>query len=236
MGQRSRTRSPGRISTPSRSGRQIERRLTELWNYARYSPPIEEGGKYFYLKNDGLQNQAVLYVADSYDGEGRVLFDPNKWSKDGTIALADFAASDDGKLLAYARSEAGSDWQQIYVRRRGDRQAAARPLEVGPLQRHRPGPRTAAASTTAAIPSPPPGEQYQSAATNQMIYFHKLGTKQADDALIYRRPDHPDWSFGVAPTDDGKYLVLVDQPQHRSAEPGARARGVGRGRRASGPS
>ena len=66
----------------------IVKRLTELWNYERYSPPMEEGGKYFYTKNDGLQNQSVLYVADTYKGEGRVLIDPNKWSQDGTIALS----------------------------------------------------------------------------------------------------------------------------------------------------
>src|SRR3954452_8691708 len=75
----------------------IEKRLTELWNYERYSPPVEKGGKYFYSKNDGLQNQAVLYVADSYKAEGRVLIDPNKWSKDGTIALSSFSVTDDGR-------------------------------------------------------------------------------------------------------------------------------------------
>ncbi len=76
----------------------IERRLTELWNYERYSPPRQEGGKYFYSKNDGLQNQSVLYVADRYDAEGRVLVDPNTWSEDGTIALCvRSAASDDGR-------------------------------------------------------------------------------------------------------------------------------------------
>src|SRR6188472_2935188 len=93
----------------------IEKRLTELWNYERYSAPIQKGGKYFYLKNDGLQNQPVLYVADSYKSEGRVLVDPNKWTKDGTVAMSTFRPSNDGRLLGYARSEAGSDWQQIHV-------------------------------------------------------------------------------------------------------------------------
>ncbi len=71
----------------------IVKRLTELWNYERYTPPVEKGGKYFFLKNDGLQNQAVLYVADSYKDEGHVLIDPNTWSKDGTIAMASFNAT-----------------------------------------------------------------------------------------------------------------------------------------------
>ncbi|HVT26430.1 MAG TPA: S9 family peptidase, partial [Lacipirellulaceae bacterium] len=98
---------------PQRSA--IEKRLTELWNYERYSPPVQKGGKYFYLKNDGLQNQPVLYVADSYSDDGRMLVDPNMWSKDGTIAMSTFRPSEDGRLVAYSRSEAGSDWQQIYV-------------------------------------------------------------------------------------------------------------------------
>src|SRR5262249_33462703 len=93
----------------------IEKRLTELWNYERYSPPIQKGGKYFFVKNDGLQNQSVLYVADSFKSDGRLLVDPNTWSKDGTIAMSAFSPSEDGRLLAYARSEAGSDWQQIHI-------------------------------------------------------------------------------------------------------------------------
>ncbi|MGD9637319.1 MAG: S9 family peptidase, partial [Pirellulales bacterium] len=186
---------------------QIERRLTELWNYARYSPPTEEGGNYFYLKNDGLQNQAVLYVATAYNGEGGLLLDPNTWSPDGTIALADFAPSPNGKLLAYARSEAGSDWQQIYLldvesgQERPDHLKWARFSDIAWA-------RDGSGFYYSRYPEPKAGEQYQSVATHQMIYFHKLGDEQAADRLIYRREDQPDWSFWLAPTDDGKYLVL----------------------------
>jgi prolyl oligopeptidase len=186
---------------------QIERRLTELWNYARYSAPVEEGGQYFYLKNDGLQNQAVLYVADTYNGEGRVLLDPNTWSNDGTIALADFAPSPDGKLLAYARSEAGSDWQQILLvdvetgDARPDHLQWARFSDIAWA-------RSGNGFYYSRYPVPPEGEQHQIAALNQMLYFHALGTTQDEDQLIYRRPDHPEWSFGIMPSDDGKYLVL----------------------------
>src|SRR4051812_2438570 len=84
----------------------IRKRLTDLMNYERYSVPSKEGGRYFYSKNDGLQNQAVLYTQDKLDGSSRVLLDPNSWSKDGTIALAGLAVSDDGKYLAYGRAEA----------------------------------------------------------------------------------------------------------------------------------
>src|SRR5436309_7654439 len=88
----------------------ILKRLTELWNYEKYSAPFKVGGRYYFSKNDGLQNQSVLYVQDSLNSEPRVLLDPNKWSKDGTVALAGTAFSDDGKYLAYAIAEAGSDW------------------------------------------------------------------------------------------------------------------------------
>ena len=185
----------------------IAKRLTELWNYERYSPPTEKGGKYFYSKNDGLQNQAVLYVADSYKAEGRVLIDPNKWTEDGTIALSGYDVTDDGRYMAYAREEAGSDWQQVYV------------LEVATgkqLDDQLKWVRFANIDWTKdgrgfyynRYPEPAPGEKHQAAALNQMIYFHKLGTKQEEDELVYRRPDHPDWNFGVSATDDGKYLVL----------------------------
>jgi prolyl oligopeptidase len=192
-------------SIPERDA--IEQRLTELWNYERYSPPTQEAGKYFYLKNDGLQNQSVLYVADSFDAEGRVLVDPNEWSEDGTIAMPIYAASDDGRYLAYAQSEAGSDWRQIFVldvdtgELLDDRLQWVRFTDISWVQ-------DGSGFYYNRYPQPPAGEKYQAAALNQMVYFHKLGTKQEDDPLIYRRPDHPDWGFSAEPTDDDQYLVL----------------------------
>ncbi len=91
------------------------RRLAELYDYPRWSTPSRKGGKFFYFKNDGLQDQAVLYVAESPSDEGRVLLDPNTWSDDGTVALASYSVSEDGSLLAYAKSESGSDWKTIHV-------------------------------------------------------------------------------------------------------------------------
>jgi len=186
----------------------IERRLIDLWNYERYSPPTQQGGKYFYTKNDGLQNQPVLYVTDTPDSEGRMLLDPNEWSEIGTIALANYSPSEDGRYLAYARSESGSDWRQIFVldvatgETLGDHLQWAR---FTSLEWTKDG----AGFYYNRYPEPPEGEQHQTAARNQMVYFHKLGTKQEDDQLVYRRPDHPDWSFDVTATDDGKYLVLT---------------------------
>ena len=94
---------------PQREG--IRARITELWNFERFSAPSKVGGKYLFSKNNGLQNQSVLYIQDTLDSEPRLLLDPNAWSKDGTVALAGFAVSDDGKYAAYGRSESGSDWQ-----------------------------------------------------------------------------------------------------------------------------
>lgn len=185
----------------------IQKRLTELWNYPRYSTPFTKAGKYFYFKNDGLQNQAVLYVADSPTSEGSILLDPNTWSADGTIALSGLSISDDGKYLAYSRSEAGSDWQQIFVF----------DVESGEqLSDHLQWSRFGGMAWNKAgdgffysrYPEPPEGAKHQTSALNKMIYFHKLGDDQSKDRLIYRRPDHPDWGFYISPTDDGEYLVL----------------------------
>ena len=185
----------------------IKRRLTELWDCARYSVPFVEAGKYFYLKNDGLQNQAVLYVADTCDAEGQVLVDPNTWSDDGTVAQQNLAVSDDGKLLAYSRSAAGSDWQEIYVL-----QVATGELLPDRIKWVRfsgiDWNHAGDGFYYSRYPEPAEGEKHQSVALNKMVYFHKLGDDQASDRLIYRRPDHPDWVFGVTPTDDGKFLVL----------------------------
>jgi prolyl oligopeptidase len=185
----------------------IVNRLTELWNYERYSAPSQKGGKYFYSKNDGLQNQSVLYVADSYKADGRVLIDPNEWSKDGTIALSDIAPSEDGRYLAYSRTEAGSDWEEIYLldvatgKQLDDHLKWSRFTSID-------WQKDGSGFYYSRYPEPKEGEQFQASALNQTIYYHQRGAKQSEDKLVYRRPDHPDWHFGVSETDDGKYLVL----------------------------
>ncbi len=187
---------------------QILERLTELWNFERYSVPTQTAGKYFYIKNNGLQNQAVLYVADDYDSAGRVLIDPNTWSEDGTIALGDTQESDDARLLACTRKEAGSDWSTIYVIE----------VETGKqlddkLEWVRWGNIVWNAEGTGFFytryPEPEKGEQFQALATNPAIHFHKLGTPQTDDLLVYKRPDEPTWSFWLTRSDDNKFLVLT---------------------------
>ena len=94
---------------------QLNKRLTEIWNYPKYGVPFKRGGKYFFFKNDGIQNQSVLYIQSSPDAEPEVLLDPNKLSSDGTVALANMSVSRDGKYLAYSTASGGSDWNEIFV-------------------------------------------------------------------------------------------------------------------------
>lgn len=182
-------------------------RLEELYNYERFSAPSRKGGKYFYFKNDGLQDQAVLYVAKSDTDVGRVLLDPNTWSEDGTVALSSFSVSEDGKLIAFSKSASGSDWKTIHIME----------IETGKMHDDviewvRFGGVDWDHSGTgfyyARYPERNADEKHQSVALNQKIYYHTLGTPQAEDRLVYERPDHPDWSFGVSITDDGQWMVL----------------------------
>ncbi|HEY7156170.1 MAG TPA: prolyl oligopeptidase family serine peptidase [Gemmataceae bacterium] len=186
----------------------IHKRLTELWNYERYSAPSKAGGRYFYTKNDGLQNQSVLYTMETLDGEPRLLIDPNKWSKDGTVALTGLEISDDGKHLAYGVAEAGSDWNTWRVLDVAT--GKVQPDEVKWIK------YSGASWTTDSkgffygrFDEPKAGEEFQRVTLNQKVYYHRLGTPQSDDVLVYRRPDHPDWGFRTHVTEDGRYLILT---------------------------
>ena len=186
----------------------IKKRLTELWNFAQYSSPFKEGGKYFYFKNDGLQNQAVLYTQDSLEGTPRVLLDPNQWSKDGAVALSGLAVSDDGMLLAYGRAEAGSDWSTWHVVEVDTGRVLSDELKWTKF--------TSAAWTKDSrgffytrFEEPKKGQEFQSLNFNNKLFYHRIGTPQSKDVLVYARPDHPDWMFAVAVTEDGRYLVIT---------------------------
>ncbi len=186
----------------------IQKRLTELWNYERYSAPFKAGGRYFFTKNDGLQNQAVLYTQDTLDDKPRVLLDPNKWSKDGTIALTGMEVSDDGKYLAYGVAEAGSDWNTWHILHVADGKVMSD--EVKWI-------KYSGAAWSAdgkgffysRYDEPKPGEAFQKVTLHQKVYYHRLGTAQSDDVLVYRRPDRPDWGFQTSVTEDGRYLILT---------------------------
>ena len=186
---------------------QIQQRLTQLWDYEKYSSPFKRGRRYFYFKNDGLQNQSVLYTLESLDDEGTVLLDPNTLSEDGTVALSGLSISDDGKLMAYGLSNAGSDWIEYRVR----------DIESGQdCPDHLQWIKFSGASWTKDDRGffysryDEPNEQTKLEDVNyyQKLYYHRLGTEQAEDTLIYHRPDQKEWGFSGGVTEDGKYLII----------------------------
>ncbi len=185
-------------------------RLTALWDYEKVSAPFEAGGRSYVFKNDGLQNHSVLFTADSWEAlaeEGRPVLDPNQWSDDGTVALGGQSFSDDGRYMAYARQESGSDWRTWHVR----------DLTTGddlPDALHHV--KFSGAAWTAdgegffygRFPAPAAGEAFLSSSRDHKLYYHRVGTPQAEDELVYERPDQPDWSFGATVSDDGRWLVI----------------------------
>ena len=186
----------------------IEKRLTQLWNYEKYGSPFKRGGSYYYFKNDGLQNQYVLYRLESLDAEPKVLIDPNTWSKDGTIALAGTAFSDDGKYLAYGVQDAGSDWRTWRMMDIETREVLDEELKWI---------KFSGASWTrdskgffyGRYPEPAEGAAFQNLNLNQKLYYHRVGTPQSEDVLVYERPDHPDWGFSTNVSEDGRWLVIT---------------------------
>jgi len=192
-------------SLPDRA--RIESMLTELWDYEKFAPPSKEGGRYYFYKNNGLQNQYVLYTANSLDEEPRVLIDPNEWSEDGTVALGSTSFSDDGRYLAYAKNKAGSDWSTWYVRDLDTNTDLADELMWCKF--------TSASWTHDGKGffysryDEPTGSEFTSVNKFQKLYYHRVGTPQSQDVLVYHRPDEPDWGFGPTVTEDGRYLVIT---------------------------
>lgn len=187
---------------------QIKERLTKLWNYEKYTVPFGEGGRYFYSKNDGLQNQNVIYTMTSIDGEPRVLIDPNKLSTDGTVALTDLEVSKDGKLLAYGTSASGSDWQEWRVRDIETGQDLPDIIKFVKFS----GASWSADSKGffySRYDEPNEATKLQDANYFQKLYYHVIGTPQNDDSLIYERTDEKEWGFFGNVTDDGHYLIIT---------------------------
>ena len=184
----------------------IRDRLTKLWNYERYTSPHQEGGRYFYEHNDGLQNQNVLFVAESLNAAPRTLLDPNTLSTDGTVALSGTAISDDGKLLAYGLATSGSDWNEWHVRDVDTGKDLADDLKWV---------KFSGASWSKdgkgfyySRYDEPKGAAMRDANYFQKLYYHRLGTAQSEDKLIYERPDNKEMGFAGNVTDDGHYLVI----------------------------
>lgn len=185
----------------------LKDRLTKLWNFERYGIPSRKGHRYFLSKNNGLQNQSVLYTLDTLDGEPKVLLDPNTLAADGTVALAGSQVSHDGNLLAYALAASGSDWNEWKVR----------DVQTGrDLPDHLKWVKFSGAAWTrdnqgffySRYDEPKPGEALKGVNYYQKLYYHRLGTRQEEDRLIYQRADQKEWGFGGEVTDDGRYLVI----------------------------
>ena len=185
----------------------IKQRLTKLWNYEKYGTPFKEGESYFYFKNDGLQNQSVLYTLPTLDTQARILLDPNQLSADGTIALSGISISENGQLLAYGLSSSGSDWQEWKVR----------DIATGEdIQDHLQWIKFSSASWThdhqgffySRYDEPNEKTKLEDVNYYQKLYYHQLGTPQSADILIYHRPDEKEWVFGGSVTEDGKYLII----------------------------
>ena len=185
----------------------IKQRLTELWNYERYSVPFKRGGRYFYYKNDGLQNQSVLYTQASLTAEPVVLLDPNTLSEDGTVALGSIAVSEDGYYLAYSLSSSGSDWLEWRVRNIETGQDTSDQLRWSKF--------SGAAWTHdnqgffySRYDEPKADSQFEDVNYFQKLFYHRLGTPQSEDTLVYERPDEKEWGFQGSVTNDGRYLVI----------------------------
>ncbi len=186
----------------------IKNKLTKIWNYARYSAPFKEGGRYFFFQNTGLQNQSVLYVQDGRNATPRVLLDPNLLSSDGTVALSDQAASDDGHYLAYSISTSGSDWQEVRVRDVNNARDLADTVKWVKFSNIA-WTHDNKGFFYSRYDEPTSGNKMTNVNQNHKIYYHRLGRPQSRDDLIYDRPDHPDWLLLGGVTDDGQYLVIT---------------------------
>jgi prolyl oligopeptidase len=191
--------------TPAR--REIRERLGQLWDFPRAGAPWRRGDRWFQARNTGLQDQDVLWMADGLGAVGRVLLDPNVLSRDGTTALAATAVSEDGELLAYATSDAGSDWRTWRVRRTASGEDMTDRLTWS---------KFASAAWThdgagffyGRYPEPPADAAYDAPNLNMELRYHRLGTDPAGDPIVFATPEHPDWGFEPKVTDEGRLLVL----------------------------
>jgi prolyl oligopeptidase len=185
----------------------INTRLTALWDYERYGVPSREGRWYIFSKNTGLQNQPVIYKTASLDAVPEILIDPNTLSKDGTVALGAMSFSEDGRVVAYSVSAAGSDWQEWHVRDVASGQDLPDLLKWSKFS----GAtwlKDGSGFYYGRYDAPKDGDLLQAVNKFQKVYFHAVGTAQERDVLVYERPDKPDWGFSAEVTDDGRFLLI----------------------------
>ncbi|HET9010447.1 MAG TPA: hypothetical protein VFN38_01470, partial [Gemmatimonadaceae bacterium] len=180
-------------------------RITELWNYPKVSAPRWQGGRWYYSRNSGLQRQSVMYSRAALDGPEQVVLDPNKLSPDGSIALAGFVPSPDGRWVAYGQSEGGSDWSTWLVRDLRTSRATGdtvRWVKFSGISWTHDG----RGFFYGRYPEPAAGEKLRGALRDKKIYYHAIGTSQAEDRLIYHRPEEPTLFIGAGLDETGRYL------------------------------
>jgi len=182
-------------------------RIKALMDYERFGLPQKAGSNYFYMRNSGLQNQSQLFVRQGLDGAPRLLLDPNSWAKDGATALADWEPSDNGKLLAYSIQDGGSDWRTIRLLDVASGKVLADEIKWAKFT----GISWVGNSgfLYSRFPEPEKGKEFQSLNTNQAVYFHKIGTPQSADQLVYSTPDRPKLGHGAEVTHDGRWMVIT---------------------------
>ncbi|MDX3885894.1 MAG: prolyl oligopeptidase family serine peptidase [Sphingomonas sp.] len=186
----------------------IKQRLTALWNYERFELPEKAGANYFYTRNDGLQNQSVLYVRAGLEGTPRALIDPNGWAKDGATALAEWKPSKDGTKLAYAVQDGGTDWRTVRLLDVATAQPLADELKWVKFS-NLAWAKDGSGLYYSRFAEPAAGAAFQALNENQQVYFHRLRTPQAQDVLVYATPDRPKLGHSAQVTEDGAWLVVT---------------------------
>ncbi|MEM9916764.1 MAG: prolyl oligopeptidase family serine peptidase [Bacteroidota bacterium] len=185
---------------------QLTKRLEQLWNYERFSTPFEEGDRYYYFKNDGLQNQSVLYAQNTLDGPAEEILNPNLFSEDGTSSMGQLAFSRSGRYLAYEISEGGSDWRSIRVRDLQEGKTLADQVDwvkFSGIAWHKDG------FFYSRYPEPQEGDELSGKSEFQQVYYHKLGDPQSKDKLIFADRSNPYRGFVASTTEDERFLVLT---------------------------
>lgn len=185
----------------------IAARLAELWNYERVGIPAKRGNRYFYTRNDGLQNQSVLYMREGLGGEPRVVIDPNSWSEDGTTAMAQWVPSPDGRYIAYGVEDGGTDWRTIRVLDVESGETLADTVEWAKFTNIA-WVEGGAGFVYSRFPAPEVDGEFQSLNMNHAIYYHAIGSDQSEDRLIYATPDRPALNHFAEVTDDKRWLLI----------------------------
>ena len=183
----------------------IKKRFEEIYNYPKYSAPFKGGNYYFFSKNDGLQNQSVLYIQKDLESEAEMFLDPNEFSSDGTVSLSTYSVSNDGKFFAYGTASGGSDWNEYHVMEvegKNKLEDNLKWIKFSGIAWFKDG------FFYSRYPEPKEGEELSATNENCKVYYHKVGTSQEEDILVYEDPSHPKRFFTAQTTEDEKYLII----------------------------